>query len=334
MMPQPDSQPVLPRARRTTPATQPYNFKRLAIILLIFGLGGLAGFWLTRQQIFALPSPGAAAQAQTQANPDSAAEPAVPAAATVVLPERYMFPVSPGNIGPQLLDAGAIDLDRFVQLYQNNGQPLTDEQMTLLTTGSDAPVEINRANAYFLLNFFWALGLTNKNSLLDAGPMVEYSDGNIEKFASTGGWTLATRPITELYSSTPIVQLTGPQQARLEEVARNVYRPCCNNHTAFPDCNHGMAMLGLLELMAAQDATEDQMFEAAKYANAFWFPQQSLEIALVFQHVKGQNFAQADSREFVGAGVASAAGYQAVHQWLADNNLLKQLPNSGNSCGV
>ena len=38
----------------------------------------------------------------------------------------------------------------------------------------------------------------------------------------------------------------------VEEIAGNIYRPCCGNSTAFPDCNHGMAMLGLIELMVSQ----------------------------------------------------------------------------------
>ena len=74
-------------------------------------------------------------------------------------------------------------------------------------------------------------------------------------FASTGGWTLGVKKATELYASTKIMSLTDEQQARLLEVASQVYRPCCNNPTHFPDCNHGMAMLGLLELMASQDAS-------------------------------------------------------------------------------
>jgi hypothetical protein len=48
------------------------------------------------------------------------------------------------------------------------------------------------------------------------------------------------------------------QQKRLEEVTIGVFRPCCDNPHAFPDCNHGMAMLGLLELMA-RDASVDEM---------------------------------------------------------------------------
>jgi hypothetical protein len=63
------------------------------------------------------------------------------------------------------------------------------------------------------------------------------------------------------------------------EVASKVYRPCCGNPTSFPDCNHGMALLGLLELMASQGATVDQMFTAAKQVNAFWLPDQTRELA-------------------------------------------------------
>jgi hypothetical protein len=248
--------------------------------------------------------------------------------------DEYILPISFGGIGPQLLDSGAIDYDRFVQIYEQAGQPLTADQRAVLTEGSDAPIAINRKTAYFLLNFLWAFGLANKNPLLEEGLMVQYNDGNIEEFASTGGWTLAAKPIPKLYAGAPIVTLTPEQQARLEEVAAGVYRPCCNNPTAFPDCNHGMAMLGLLELMAAEEATVDEMFTAAKYANAFWFPQQTMEIAFAFRSAYGKDFIQADAREFSGPNFSSGSGYGKVHQWLVDNNLLKQAPNQGGGCGV
>ncbi len=251
------------------------------------------------------------------------------------LPDHYPLLISYADIGPQLLAAGAIDYDNFLRVYDEAGQPLTREQQDILTKGGDAPIVINRENAYFLLNFFWALGLVNKNVILTEGPMMQYGgQEEIENFASTGGWTLAAKPITELYASRPIITLTSEQQARLEEVAYAVYRPCCNNSTAFPDCNHGMAMLGLLELMAAHDVTVDEMFTAAKYVNAFWFPQQTVEIALAFQHAKGLDFTEVDAREFVGPNLSSASGFQAMHQWLVENNLLEQTPGSGSSCGV
>jgi hypothetical protein len=250
------------------------------------------------------------------------------------LPDEFTLPVSFGNVGPQLLEAGAIDYEGFVQIYEQSGRPLTEEQLAILTEGSDAPIAINRESAYFLLNFLWAFGLANKNSLLEEGPMVQYSDGDIEGFASTGGWTLATKPIADLYASAPIISLSSEQQARMEVVAAGVYRPCCNNPTAFPDCNHGMAMLGLLELMATEDATVDEMFTAAKNVNAFWFPQQTLEIAVAYQNAYNKDFIEADAREFTGPNFSSGTGFKNVHQWLVDNNLLEQAPNQGGGCGV
>jgi hypothetical protein len=117
-------------------------------------------------------------------------------------------------------------------------------------------------------------------------------------------------------------------------VAIGVYRPCCDNPTHFPDCNHGMAMLGLLELMAAQDASVEAMFQAAKYVNAYWFPQQSLEIAVAFKTAKNLDFEQADSRQVVGQTMSSSSGFQSVHQWLAQKGKLPEAPQGGGSCGV
>jgi hypothetical protein len=193
---------------------------------------------------------------------------------------------------------------------------------------------INRDNAYFLLNFFWAWGLTNQNPVLTEGPMMVKGKDQVGNYASTGGWTIGTKPPTELYASTMIMYLTEEQQDRLLDVASAVYRPCCNNPTHFPDCNHGMAMLGLLELMASQNATADEMFAAAKYVNAFWYPQQMLEVATVFKATQNVDYAQADARGVVSSKYSSGTGFQAVHQWLASKGLLEQAPSSGGSCGV
>jgi hypothetical protein len=191
--------------------------------------------------------------------------------------DGYALSISYGDLGPQLLENGMISYDSFAAIYEDSGNPLSAEQIEILKNGSNEEIVINAENSHFLLNFFWAVGLANRNSILTDGPMVQNSGGQIERFASTGGWTLATKPVTELYASMDLIPLTAEQQKLVEEVAAAIYRPCCNNHTLFPDCNHGMAMLGVLELMASQGATADEMFEAAKYINAYWFPQQTLE---------------------------------------------------------
>jgi len=246
----------------------------------------------------------------------------------------FTLPAKYGNIGPQMLAAGAIDYDAFVGVYEKAGRPLDSEQIAILSNGSNAPVVFNPENAYFLLNFFWALGLANENPILTEGPMVQYSEGQIERFASTGGWTIAAKPITEVYASAPILSLSPAQQKLVQEVAERVYRPCCNNPTHFPDCNHGMAMFGMLELLASQGASADEMFTAAKYANAFWYPQQSLELAAFFKYSQNLDFDQVDSSLILGQNFSSATGFQTVHNYLASNGLLEQAPGSGNSCGV
>lgn len=247
-------------------------------------------------------------------------------------PEGYNLGVSYGDLGPQVLAAGGIDYSAFVALYEASGRPLTKEQTEILSQGSDKPIVINAENAHFLLNFFWAVGLVNTNSILTEGPITQYSEGQVERFASTGGWTLGTKPVTDLFASQVLISLTPEQQARVEEAAGLIYRPCCNNPTLFPDCNHGMAMLGLLELMASQGATVDEMLQAAKYVNAFWFPQQSLEIAIFLEATQGTSFRNADPALIVGKKMSSGSGFGAVRQHLQANGLLAEMPSSGSSC--
>ena len=225
-----------------------------------------------------------------------------------------------------------ISYEAFAAIYENSGNPLSAEQTEILKNGSDQEIVITAENSHFLLNFFWAVGLANKNSILTAGPMIQNSGGQVERFASTGGWTLATKPITELYASMDLIPLTAEQQALVEEVAAAIYRPCCNNHTLFPDCNHGMAMLGVLELMASQGASADEMFEAAKYINAYWFPQQTLETAIYLKSNEEVDFVEADARLVVGDQFSSASGFSVVHENLQSQGLLKQAPDQGGSC--
>ncbi|NOZ50577.1 MAG: hypothetical protein GXP37_11100 [Chloroflexi bacterium] len=267
------------------------------------------------------------------ANQETAtAQPASPAAVSA---PHYQLAASYSNLGPRLLETGGIDFEKFTAIYQRAGQPLSTKQLAILQKGTDEPIVMNAKNAYFLLNFLWALGLVNKNPILTEGTMMQYGgEAQIARFASTGGWTIGSKQPAELYAASELISLTPEQQALLEEVAAAVYRPCCNNPTAFPDCNHGMAMLGLLELMASQGADANAMFEAAKWANAFWFPQQSQELARFFQASKNQDFDEINAQQAVSAATFSSSGFRSVHQWLADNNLLEQAPSSGNSCGV
>ncbi len=327
----------------------------LAIALLTLGIGLAAGFLLWDGALSAhaarpevqvepltgVPTPGPVGIVLAVPTSLPSQGPALPPAQYVAsLPESYTLPISYGALGPALVKAGAIDLDAFLALYAAGGKPLSTEQQAILTQGSDKAVVIDHSSAHFLLNFFWAVGLANRNPILLAGPIQDKGTDTAGQYASTAGWTLAARPVMAIFASQPLIELTSAQQERLETVAEGVYRPCCSNSTAFPDCNHGMAMLGILELMAAGDASEDQMFEAAKYVSAFWFPKEMMQAAAYYKLTQGLDFAAIDPRRIVSRDIFSLSGAQFVQQWLtgsghaAASGRLGQPQETAGACGV
>ncbi len=248
--------------------------------------------------------------------------------------DGYVLPIDFGDLGPQMVMAGVIDREKFVLTYQKAGQPLTPDQLAILDGTFRGDFTANQENAYFLLNFLWAVGLSSKNPILDSGPIQQYGENGPTRFASTGGWTIATKPIIEIFSSLDSIILSAEQQERVEEAAKLVFRPCCNNSTYFPDCNHGMAMLGLFELIASRDLELEEMLETAKYINALWFPRQTLEQAVFFQKTEGKNYQDIDARTILGKQFSSSSGYRQLNQLLTQNNWLPESPNNASGCGV
>ena len=242
-----------------------------------------------------------------------------------------------GNMGYKLVENGVIDFELFSEIYRRSGQPLSEDQLKVFSKeGLNEPIVINAENAYFLLNLFWAFGLANENPILTEGQITQYGAGRIGDFASTGGWTIAAKPLEEIYAKLSLAPLNEAQQARLQKVAENTYRPCCGNSTAFPDCNHGMALLGVLALLAASDASEDELFEAAKYFSAYWFPSQAYDVATFFMATEGTEFADIDPALFVSEQLFSGRGWSQVRGWL-DQNLGDAGQNGGQGgggCGV
>ncbi len=248
--------------------------------------------------------------------------------------QGYEINAAYGDLGPKMIEMGVIDLDKFRQVYQQSGQPLTAEQEKILTSGLDKKIKIDQNNSYFLLNFFWAFGLGNKTKILTEGDMVKYGQGQIGNFASTGGWTLSRGDAVDYYSKRALVPLTSQQEDLVDKVASNIYRPCCGNSTAFPDCNHGMALLGMLELMASNGATESQMYDDAKYINAFWFPGNYYDIALYFKNKEGKDYKDVDPRLVLGKDISSAFGAQEVKKWLTEKGIVEPPPQQGGGCGI
>lgn len=245
-----------------------------------------------------------------------------------VLPTKGItIPIHWGNLGLQMIEKGIIDKDKFEELYQKRGG-LNEEDKKLWTTEVHNPIIITQQNSGVILNLLWGLGLGNKNSILEQGPMNDSQYGGAANFASTGGWTLAKGDVMEYYSKYNLITLTPEQQKLVEEISQNIYRPCCNNSTYFPDCNHGMAMLGLLELMASQGIEEQEMYKIALQVNSYWFPDTYLTITKYFEK-QGIDWKNVDPKQVLGKDFSSASGFQ---------NIIKQVDpaqiEGGGGCGV
>jgi len=237
------------------------------------------------------------------------------------------LPVVWGDLGAQMINTGVIDYPQFEALYQSRGG-LSVQDKQLLEDLQNGNLKLNQENADLLLNILWAFGLGNKNEILKKGPMADPQYGGPAQFASTGGWTLAKGDVMNHYSKHLFIVLTPQQQALVEKVSKNIYRPCCNNSTYFPDCNHGMAMLGLLELLASQGASESQMYQTALQINTLWFPEQYATIARYFES-KGQTLSAIGPKEILGSKYSSVSGFSRIAALIPQENR-----QGGGSCGI
>ena len=131
------------------------------------------------------------------------------------------------------------------------------------------------------------------------------------------------------YSRHKLFELTTEQQALVDKISKGIYRPCCNNSTHFPDCNHGMAMLGLLELMASQGASEEDMWKAALVVNSYWFPDTYITIATYMKNKQSVDWQNVSTQEILGVNYSSASGYARVAA-----QVQSQPQRGGSGCGV
>jgi hypothetical protein len=238
-----------------------------------------------------------------------------------------ILPAIWGDTGAQLVRSGVIDPEKFEGIYAS--QPALKTEISRLLYGKgNTELRITKENAGLLLNLLWALGLGNKNSVLTEGEMSDSRYGGADRFASTAGWTIAQGNPMDHYNKHRFVTLTPEQQELVDRMSRGIYRPCCGNSTHFPDCNHGMAMLGLLELMASQGVNEKDMWNAALTTNTYWFPDTYTVIARHMQK-QGTAWTEINPQEVLSAAFSSSAGYTRI---LAQNEPVRR--SRGSSCGV
>ena len=207
--------------------------------------------------------------------------------------------------------------------------PLEAEEKMLATLVANGSTDPSKLPQVTELNLLWAYGLANKNQVLESGPIMDPRYGGPTNMASVGGWTVTTGSVMNHYSKHILATLTPDQQSFVEKIVKGIYRPCCNNSTHFPDCNHGMAMLGLLEYLASQGATEGEMLNAAITANMSWFPDQYQTIAQYLK-IKGIDSKTVTPQMLLGAEYSSGSGFARI---------AAQVPQSGqqgggSGCGV
>lgn len=244
-----------------------------------------------------------------------------------VLPQNgYVLSVRWNDIGEKLLEAGAIDKAKYDELFKDD--PAVGKYMGNLINSSKDHMVINEENSRFMVNTLWAFGLVNKSKVLDEGDIK--TNGDYMNYASTGGWELGSNPTSELYSSQKLIELTPEQEKIVNKIAENIYRPCCDNYTAFPDCNHGMAALGYIEIAVKQGVAEKQIYKDVLALNSFWFPQNYVETAVYFDK-QGTEWNNVDARVVLSSQYSSAQGSEQVSQSVEGTS---ELNINGGGCGA
>ncbi|MDE1825012.1 MAG: hypothetical protein KGH61_01105 [Candidatus Micrarchaeota archaeon] len=113
-------------------------------------------------------------------------------------------------------------------------------------------------------------------------------------------------------------------------IAFTAYRPCCDNPTAFPDCNHGAAALALVEMMVSQGNSVNATYQALKEFNSFYFTQYYLYDAIFFKS-HGIGWDNVPASYILGYNFSSLSGAVHAAQYGQKYNLLPQSSNGGSS---
>ena len=257
--------------------------------------------------------------------------------------DKYMLPIAIVIAGVMVAGAMVYNTgNRSLQTQASNTQnakatlvdggrilPLEAEEKMLVTLTANGTIDSANLPQVTELNLLWAFGLANKNQILESGPIMDPRYGGPTNMASVGGWTVTTGSVMDHYNKHPLATLTRDQQTLVEKIAKGIYRPCCDNSTHFPDCNHGMAMLGLLEYLSSQGATEEEMWNAAITANMSWFPDQYQTIAQYLK-IKDIDSKTVTPQMLLGAEYSSGSGFAKIAAQVPQLELQK----GGSGCGV
>lgn len=250
-----------------------------------------------------------------------------------VLPkDGYQTKLSLGSIGPQMVRAGVIDMQKLEELYKNRGG-IPQDMKEMLRGASNTPIRVTQENSAWLLNILWPMGVANKMAINEKSPI---AGENVGRFASTGGWTLGLEQNGGAYFNTlKLITLTPAQEKRVLKLGESIYRPCCDNSSFFQDCNHGSAALALIELGVAQGLSDKEIYKAVLVFNSYWFPRNYTETALYFQAAKNQIWNDVNPK------IILAKEYSSISGWSTNiDTPAQQIPGlfppaqSGGGCSV
>ncbi|EKS9800597.1 MULTISPECIES: hypothetical protein [Burkholderia] len=238
-----------------------------------------------------------------------------------------------GDAIHRLVAAGVIVPDKYRAVIGAKAR-LPDWVEHLFVGPSSSPIVFSAENAPYLLHLLWPLGLATRARFNEHSPMRTV---RLPSFASTGGWTLGQASNGYVYfDRIDTMRLTPAQEAIALEVATNTYRPCCDNSTFYQDCNHGSALLGMIELAASQGASADLVFRIARVANSYWFTSQYAMTSMVFTHLRQQAWHTVSPRLVLGQDYSSLSGWQRnVADVLERKKVSGPLPQQASaSCGM
>lgn len=256
-----------------------------------------------------------------------------------VIPESgFRSRIKLGDSIVKLVRHGVIDVRKFENLYAGRGG-LPPELRKLLSAPSYEPIRLTKQNADLYVNLLWPLGLANHMAGNAQSPINKRSPlkgQSLHDFASTGGWNLGKeRQGGAYFNKLRIVALTPQQESLVVRIAKSTYRPCCDNSTFFQDCNHGSALLGLLQLGASQGLSEDELYREALAFNSFWFPRNYIYNALYMKVVKRQDWDKVDAKALMGSEFSSASGSATIQAEVAKiPNLVPKREGEGERCSV
>lgn len=242
--------------------------------------------------------------------------------------DGYKLNIAWKDLGLRMKKDGVIDETKLAQVI--SGTDKLPEAYNKYLSGSAQKIELTRENSHFWLDVLWGLGLANKNKLLESGELQQ--GGNPSQFASTGGYSLGKEDPMTYYSKFPYLPLSDKQQKRVEEIGKGIYRPCCGNSTAFPDCNHGMAMLGLIELLVYQNYSADNIYRAALAFNSMWFPQTYWDIAYHFEKNE-KDYSKVPPQKILSKTFSNAMGYAVIQREVSQVEW-PGTPKSGGGCSA